>query len=616
MLRSILPAATGAAALAVLTVLPAHGDTSQVPSNIDPWVLETTAQAHATTEFLVFMREQADLASVQTMRKRAERGAAVYRRLADTARATQDDVLARLREAGVPHRSYWIANMIWVRGDRALAVELASHPDVAAIHANPTVQLAAPAVTPLSPNEIEGIEQSLIQIGVPDTFWANGITGQGIVIGGQDTGYDWQHPALISHYRGAQGPAVDHNYHWHDAIHSGGGVCGADAAEPCDDNNHGTHTMGTMVGDDGGSNQIGVAPGATWIGCRNMDRGNGTPATYSECFQWFVAPTDLNDQNPRPEMAPHVINNSWSCPPSEGCTSPEVMLTVVNNTRAAGIMVVVSAGNSGSGCSSVSTPAAIYDASTTVGSVNSTSRISSFSSRGPVTFDGSGRMKPDLVAPGESIRSSIPGGGYSRFSGTSMAGPHVAGMAALLMSSQGCLVRDVDAVEVLMKKTAQFWTSTQNCGGAPGNVQPSNTFGYGEIRSALPGPADCGAPVGGAAGGLSLGSNIAICIPPTGPGDRAIAPLDNALAFDCEAGGLSVNSGDRVIMVVRGNASGSDLQGTLTGLDGLVARCVNQTTGQSVVAPLGGANAWNCSAAGLAASSGDSVQQILIGTAQ
>ncbi len=92
---------------------------------------------------------------------------------------------------------------------------------------------------------------------------------------------------------------------------------------PCDDVGHGTHTMGTMVGDDGAANQIGVAPGAKWMGCRNMDVGNGTPATYSECFQWFIAPTNLANQNPDPTKAPHVINNSWGCPPSEGCTDPE-----------------------------------------------------------------------------------------------------------------------------------------------------------------------------------------------------------------------------------------------------------------------------------------------------
>ncbi len=585
------------------------------PANIDPWVLDATENTSA--EFIVFLEEQADLTAVDKRRSRRKRGAAVHRLLTEKAAATQGPLLARLRQAGVEHRAYWIANMVWVRGSRALAEELAARQDVAHIYANPTVKMATPIRQPADVLGPTGIEASLHQIGVPDIFWANGITGEGIVIGGQDTGYDWDHPALREHYRGANGAIVDHNYHWHDAIHSGfGNPCGVDSPVPCDDNDHGTHTMGTMVGDDGGSNQIGVAPGARWIGCRNMDRGNGTPATYSECFEWFVAPTDLNGENPRPDLAPHVINNSWSCPTSEGCTDPNVMRTVVENARAAGIMVVVSAGNSGSGCNSVSTPAAIYDASTTVGSVNPFSEISSFSSRGPVTVDGSNRLKPDLVAPGENIRSSVVGGGYARFNGTSMAGPHVAGMAALLMSSQSCMERDVDAVEAFMKANAQFWTSTQNCGGVAGNIQPSNVYGYGEIRSALPAPADCIAPIGGAAAGLDLNSPLAICIPPSGAAGRVIASVDQALAFDCESAGLDVASGERVIMVLRGGASGTPLQGTLTGVEGQFASCRNQTSGQTVNVPLGGAKAWDCSGAGLVANPGDSVQQILIGTAE
>ena len=157
---------------------------------------------------------------------------------------------------------------------------------------------------------------------------------------------------------------------------------------------HGTHTMGTMVGDDGAGNQVGMAPGARWIGCRNMDQGNGTPTTYSECYQWFIAPTDLAGANPNPAMAPDVISNSWSCPASEGCTDPNVMLTVVDNVRAAGILSSHSAGNSGSACSTVNAPAGIYDSSYTVGSTTNSDAISSFSSRGPVTVDGSNRRSP------------------------------------------------------------------------------------------------------------------------------------------------------------------------------------------------------------------------------
>jgi subtilisin family serine protease len=135
-----------------------------------------------------------------------------------------------------------------------------------------------------------------------------------------------------------------------------------------------------------------------------------------------------------------VINNSWSCTAGEGCTDPTVLLTVVNNVRAAGIVTVNSAGNGGSACSSINTPAAIYDASFTVGATDSNDVIAAMSSRGPVTVDGSNRRKPDASAPGVNIRSSVRGGGYqSGWSGTSMAAPHVAGLVALLISADPSL---------------------------------------------------------------------------------------------------------------------------------------------------------------------------------
>ena len=296
---------------------------------------------------------------------------------------------------------------------------------------------------------------------------------KGAVIGGQDTGYQWDHPALVNQYRGNNGIIVNHNYNWHDAIHSGGGSCGPNSPFPCDDFGHGTHTMGTMVGDDGAGNQTGMAPGARWIGCRNMNVGVGSPATYSECYQWFIAPTDLNNLNPRPDLAPDVINNSWGCPPSEGCTDPNVLLTVVNNVHAAGIVTAHSAGNSGPDCSTVSDPAAIYANSFTVGATDNTDTIAGFSSRGPVTIDGSNRLKPNVSAPGVNIRSSVPGRYISGLSGTSMAAPHVAGLVALLISSQPSLAGHVDEIESLIELSAVPRTTSQNCGGVLVMLSPT-----------------------------------------------------------------------------------------------------------------------------------------------
>ncbi len=465
--------------LAALAI-PAFGSAETLVQKVDPWVLEKTAAGKA--EFLVMLREQGDLRGAHSLASKEQRGAFVMDSLRSLAQRTQKPLLDMLAARGVEHRAYWIANMIWVRGDRALVEELAARDDVFHVYANPRARFEGPVTSrkaAAQPETPDAVEWGVARVHAPEV-WALGYTGQGIVVGGQDTGYDWEHPAIKGKYRGWNGSSANHDYNWHDAVHSGGGSCGADSPEPCDDHSHGTHTMGTMVGSDG-SNQIGVAPGAKWIGCRNMDQGAGTPATYSECFEWFIAPTDLGDDNPDPSKAPHVINNSWGCPPSEGCTDPTVLQTVTENTRAAGIEVVVSAGNSGSSCSTVSDPSAIYAASFSVGatSIAANDDIAGFSSRGPVTVDGSGRMKPDISAPGVDVRSSVPGGGYSSFSGTSMAGPHVAGVVALILSATPPFVGDPDAIEGLIKSTAVPRTSSETCGGVPGSEVPNNTYGWG-----------------------------------------------------------------------------------------------------------------------------------------
>jgi subtilisin family serine protease len=607
-MKRIITALVLAAAVATVSAAESDGAWRQ---KVDPWVIDTTAGGR-TTEFIVHLREQADLRDAERLRSKEARGRYVYERLTEVARRTQGPVIAALEAHGVEYRSYWVTNMIWVRGDLSVARAMAERADVQGVRANPAVRLVEPTPVLSDVDSPEAIEPNIIQVGAPDVFWAAGIRGEGVVVAGQDTGYDWDHPALKNQYRGWNGVTADHNYNWHDAIHSGGGICGPNSPEPCDDNSHGTHTMGTMVGDDGGSNQIGMAPGARWIGCRNMNQGVGTPITYAECFQWFIAPTDLNDQNPDPTKAPHVINNSWSCPVSEGCTDPNVLREVVENVRAAGIVVVQSAGNSGSGCSTVNTPAAIYDASFSVGSVNSADNISSFSSRGPVTVDGSQRMKPDVSAPGENIRSSVPGGGYSRFSGTSMAGPHVVGLIALAASAQSCLQGDVDALEQYVKAHVLPKTSTQTCGGIPGSTIPNNTYGYGVIRSALPTPSECKAEIGGGTGGLQ--SAMAACTN-RNTGQAVGAAVDAALSWSCEDAGLTAQRGNVIIMRVTGPAKVPLIESTSTGVRSLLARCVNTTTGQAVNIPLGGGTSWSCTAAGLTVSPGDTVNQTIISVA-
>jgi subtilisin family serine protease len=126
-------------------------------------------------------------------------------------------------------------------------------------------------------------------------------------------------------------------------------------------------------------------------------------------------------------------------------------------------------------------PPAIYEESFVVANTTVSDGINGSSSRGPVTVDGSNRLKPDVAAPGTSIRSTIPGTGYGFKTGTSMASPHVAGAAALLMSADPTLRRDPARVEALLKASAQTITVTQTCGGIAGTTFPNPVVGHGRI---------------------------------------------------------------------------------------------------------------------------------------
>ncbi|MGH9497897.1 MAG: S8 family serine peptidase [Terriglobales bacterium] len=457
----------------VLLGVPASSTSNE---KISARVLTETANG-GSTEAIVVLRAQADLSPAATQRTKLEKGRYVVNALRQIADRTQGPIINLLQERGVSYQSFYIVNMIKITGNRALMEELAARTDIASIDANPRVRTALPHGTAFDAAPVtKNIEWNVTRVHAPQV-WKLGFHGEGMVVAGADTGVQWDHPALKSHYRGWNGSQVDHDYNWHDASpeHS---------PTPVDPNSHGTFTVSEMVGYDGGSNVLGVAPGAQWIACRNMDpNGTGSPTSYSECFQFLIAPYPVNGDPKQgdPTKAPDSINNSWICPPSEGC-STETLRKVVNAVRAAGIFPAMAAGNSGSGCSSVDTPPAIYASAVSVGAMDSENNIASFSSRGPVTADGSNRLKPELSAPGEDIRGAVPTNQYSSgWSGTSMAAPHVAGGVALIWQAKPALDGDITNTEKLLAKTALHLKSSQNCGGS-GQKIPNNVFGYGLIN--------------------------------------------------------------------------------------------------------------------------------------
>lgn len=456
-------------------------------SKIDNAVLNQF-QEQQQVEFLVWMQAKADVSKAHQLKTKAAKAQYVFETLVQTAEQSQAPVIKLLEQEQVKYQSLYIVNVLKVEGDLALAQRIAALAEVKRIAPNPVVSFHQPIETiKSSVEQRNGVEWGITQINA-DAVWELGYRGEGIIVAGQDTGYDWEHPALQQQYKGNANNAIDHNYNWHDAIHelidtTSANPCGLDTTEPCDDNRHGTHTMGTMIGEEG-VNQIGVAPAAQWIGCRNMERGNGTPFTYLECFEWFLAPTNLQGENPDPNQAPHVIANSWGCPPSEGCniTNFNLLQVAIDNLKASGAVVVASAGNSGrQGCSTVDDPAAIFENSFTVGATERTDTIAAFSSRGPVLVDGSRRMKPNVSAPGVGVRSAVLNGNYQSLSGTSMAGPHVAGAVALIINANPALAGQVETIETILEQTARPIGAEENCGDVVDGVAPNNAYGFGRI---------------------------------------------------------------------------------------------------------------------------------------
>jgi subtilisin family serine protease len=436
--------------------------------------------------FLIIFREHADLSGAEELSDRTERIAGIYQALTETASRSQSSARAELDRLGAPYRPHYLINLIEVYGRRDLMSVFASRPEVREVVDNPNVRLTNYVETmdvlalPMAGN---GVEWNISAVGAP-SLWAEGVDGSGIVVGGIDTGVDWTHPALQAQYRGGSAGAASHDYNWYDPWDG--------SAEPWDDIGHGTYTLGTVLGREGTANQIGMAPGASWIGCRSMRYGIGNPASYLACLEFFLAPFPINGDpllEGRPDLAPHIVNNSWGCPPREGCGA-ETLAPAFSILRTAGIMMVAAAGNEGPACSTASDPPANSGDVFTVGASEKGGALAFFSSRGPAA----GIVKPDLVAPGWLVRSCIPGGKYTISAGTSIAAPHVTGAAALLWSAFPKLIGDIDRTISILQRTAdpvaidsacgvmQDQGMSCLCGTDTATGIPNNSFGYGILN--------------------------------------------------------------------------------------------------------------------------------------
>jgi subtilisin family serine protease len=417
----------------------------------------------------VIMKDQADLSSVRQIQDIKQRRMAAYQMLTKKANETQAELRKTFDTFDVKYTPYYLVNAMEVRGGTLVRLYLLTRPEVDRVIPSPRLRPGGPepSLPPSGGNSPPpGVQWNVSMIGADKVWNEFGVRGKGVVIGQSDSGVDVNHPELHDSYRGN---TEGNDYNWFDPWNH--------KPAPYDEGGHGTHTLGIILGKDG----IGIAPDATWFACANLTRNLGNPALYLDCMQFMLAPFPQNG-NPftdgDPTRAADVLNNSWGCPELEGC-DPNALLAGANHLRDAGIFVAVSAGNDGPNCSTINAPLSLYDSVFSVGAIDRSGNVAFFSSRGPVTADGSGRIKPDIVAPGVDVLSSVPGGGYAAESGTSMAGPHVAGAVALLWSADPTLIGNIDRTEQLLIQSADPYTGNRN-GCFEGDV-PNDAYGYGVL---------------------------------------------------------------------------------------------------------------------------------------
>lgn len=454
-----------------------------------PWIPFTTGFALLLYFFIgqpgfygerlfVILKDQADVSAAEQIEDRNERVAFVYDTLTAHADSTQANLRTTLKAFGVSYTPYYLVNALEVDGGPLVRLYLAVQPEVARVLSSPKLR-PLPAPIPASVGTATAPSKpqwNITSIGANQVWEDFNVMGEGIIIGNSDSGVQGDHPALRAGYRGRNG---SNDYNWLDPWNF--------TTQPTDIGGHGTHTLGSVLG----RNNIGVAPGAEWIGCVNLARNLANAALYLDCLQFMLAPFPQNG-NPLtegdPTRAAHVLNNSWGCPPIEGCDAT-VLQPAVRALRQAGIFVAASAGNEGPFCSSISDPLAIYDEAFSVGAVDSLGNLADFSSRGPVTVDGSNRQKPDITAPGVEVLSAYPGGTYEYASGTSMAGPHVVGVVALMWSANPDLIGNIDRTEQILRETARPYTGVidATCGQING-TGAGQVDAYAAVQAALAEP--------------------------------------------------------------------------------------------------------------------------------
>ena len=363
-------------------------------------------------------------------------------------------------------RSYYIVNMVFVKALPEVIHHISRRPETKVILPNEKIALTLPQGEEFEADSHPTIQWNVERVGAPQVWETFNSTGSGVVVGMIDTGIHWQHEALKEKWRGFNPDDPmnpDPEFNWYDPVY------GRDMPADLSITPHGTHVMGTVLGSTPDF-FVGTAPGAQWIAANAFREEDGKVIAYSSDLlsagEYMLAPYDA-DGIPHPDQAPDIINNSWG----GKAKYDEWFRPMVQSWRAAQILPVFAAGNDGPGTGTISNPSN-YPENIAVAAVNSSNSIAFFSSRGPGPYPDI--IKPDISAPGVNILSSVPGG-YESWQGTSMAAPHIAGVAALMLSDNPSLT--VSDIEQTLKDTAQpliDGTYTDS---------PNHAYGYGLVNA-------------------------------------------------------------------------------------------------------------------------------------
>ncbi len=426
---------------------------------------------------LVVLRDQVDVPQLDQNLRAAKAGRSlrhetIVGHLQQLSRTSQQDLLNTLsanKAAGdilgfTPH---WLVNGIVVTGTVAAVRDLAGRHDVLRIEADLVPELIAPVSSQAPATKGAagiGIAPGVVAIGARRVWDELGFDGTGVLVGIIDSGVDASHPAYGSRWQGNFGPPEQA---WLDAAQLG------HPAVPVDVQGHGTHVMGIVTGVAAGDT-IGVAPGAHWIATNGIQAA--TAIFDNSILASLEFMTDPDGDPTTTDDVPDVVNNSWGVNESFAgyldCDSR--WWDLIDNCEAAGVVLVWAAGNEGPIASTVRSPADRAANPYNCFSVGSTSNhapflISGFSSRGPSGCGGVYAVKPEISAPGDTIYSALPGGGYIIRSGTSMSSPHVSGVVALMRQANP----DVDVVtikDILMNTAVDL-----------GNAGQDNDYGHGKL---------------------------------------------------------------------------------------------------------------------------------------